>query len=78
MTPSAADSPSATEHEKPTVYRGASALIGGALVTLFCGIGALDLIIESGTQDLTGASILLLVAVVGAVVLSKRRTPAEE
>jgi hypothetical protein len=65
MTPFAAESPSSTE--KPTVYRGASALIGGILVVLFCGLGAIDLIVESGTQDLTGASVLLLVAVLAAL-----------
>jgi hypothetical protein len=67
MTPLAADSRSTTENEKPTVYRGAAALIGCALATLFCGIGAADLIIESGTRDLTGAAILLLVAVVSGI-----------
>ncbi len=67
MTPLAADSRSTTENEKPTVYRGAAALIGCALATLFCGIGAADLIIESGTRNLTGASILLLIAVLSAI-----------
>jgi hypothetical protein len=67
MTPFAAESRSTAENEKPTAYRGAGALIGGVLVVLFCGIGALDLIVESGTQDLTGASILLLVAVLAGL-----------
>src|SRR5882724_7645914 len=67
MTPLAADSRSTTENDKPTVYRGAAALIGCALATLFCGIGAADLIIESGTKNLTGASILLLVAVLSGI-----------
>jgi hypothetical protein len=67
MTPLAADSRSTTENEKPTVYRGAAALIGCALAALFCGIGAADLIIESGTRNLTGASILLLVAVLAGL-----------
>jgi len=67
MTPLAADSRSTTENEKPTVYRGAAALIGCALATLFCGIGAADLIIESGTRNLTGASILLLIAVLAGL-----------
>jgi hypothetical protein len=49
--------------EKPTVYRGLGALIGGALVTLFCLGGAIDLIVEQGRSDLVGASILCLVAV---------------
>jgi hypothetical protein len=48
--------------EKPTVYRGLGALIGGALVTLFCLGGAIDLIIEEGRADLIGAAILFLVA----------------
>lgn len=61
MTPLAADSrPPA---EKPTVYRGAAALIGGALVVLFCGFGSIDLMVESGTKDLPGAAILAFVAV---------------
>jgi hypothetical protein len=68
MTPLAAGSRPETEnHEKPTAYRGAAALIGGVLVVLFCGIGAIDLIVEAGTKDLTGASILLLVAVLAAL-----------
>jgi hypothetical protein len=65
MTPFAAETRSPTE--KPTVYRAAAALIGGVLVLLFCGIGAIDLIIEDGTQDLLGASILLLVAVLSGL-----------
>ena len=67
MTPFAVESRSTTDNEKPTTYRGAAALIGGALVVLFCGIGAIDLIVESGTQDLTGASLLLLVAVLAGL-----------
>lgn len=65
MTPLATDSRSTTE--KPTVYRGPAALIGGALVVLFCGFGAIDLLIESGTQDLVAAAILTLVAVLAAL-----------
>lgn len=61
MTPLTADPSSPSE--KPTVYRGAGALIGGALVVLFCGFGSVDLIVEDGTRDLTGAAILALVAV---------------
>lgn len=65
MTPLAAEShPTA---EKPTVYRGPAALIGGVLVVLFCGFGAIDLLIESGTRDLVAASILTLVAVLAAL-----------
>ncbi|MBR7834063.1 PH domain-containing protein [Actinospica durhamensis] len=48
--------------EKPTVYRGLGALIGGALVTLFCLGGAIDLLVEEGSADIIGASILFLVA----------------
>jgi len=65
MTPRTTDS--SLPAEKPTAYRGAAALIGGSLVALFCGFGAIDLIAESGTQDLVGASILLLVAVLAAL-----------
>lgn len=61
MTPLAADS--RPPNEKPTVYRGPAAFIGGILVVLFCGFGAIDLIAESGTGDLTGSAILALVAV---------------
>jgi len=49
--------------EKPTVYRGVGALLGGALVTLFCLGGAIDLLVEEGSADLVGAAILILVAV---------------
>jgi hypothetical protein len=61
MTPLAAESRTPTE--KPTVYRGPAALIGGALVVLFCGFGSVDLMIESGAEDLIGAAILALIAV---------------
>lgn len=61
MTPLAADSHQPSE--KPTAYRGAAALIGGGLVLLFCGFGSIDLMVESGTRDLVGAAILMLVAV---------------
>lgn len=54
--------PTSGSVEKPTVYRGSGALLGGAIVFLFCVGGALDLIIEEGTADLPGASIMLLVA----------------
>lgn len=65
MTPLAADSrPTA---DKPTVYRGPAALIGGALVVLFCGFGAIDLLVESGTRDLVAAAVLTLVAVMAAL-----------
>jgi len=48
--------------EKPTVYRGPGAVFGGALVFLFCLGGGFDLIIEEGTVDLPGASVMFLVA----------------
>jgi hypothetical protein len=48
--------------DKPTVYRGAGAVIGGAIVLLFCVGGAIDLMVEEGTADLPGAAVLLLVA----------------
>jgi hypothetical protein len=65
MTPLATESRSTAE--KPTVYRGPAALIGGALVVLFCGFGAIDLLIESGTQDLVAAAVLTLVAVLAGL-----------
>jgi hypothetical protein len=48
--------------EKPTVYRGPGAMLGGGIVVLFCLGGAIDLIVEEGTADLLGASVMLLVA----------------
>lgn len=48
--------------EKPTVYRGVGALLGGGLVMLFCLGGSIDLMVEEGTADLPGASIMFLVA----------------
>ena len=48
--------------EKPTVYRGPGAVVGGAVVLLFCVGGAVDLMVEEGTADLPGAAVLLLVA----------------
>jgi hypothetical protein len=48
--------------EKPTAYRGAGALVGGAVVILFCVGGAVDLLAEEGKADMPGASIMLLVA----------------
>ena len=65
MTPLAAGSRSTAE--KPTAYRGPAALIGGALVVLFCGFGAIDLLVESGTRDLVAAAVLTLVAVLAAI-----------
>lgn len=65
MNPLATESHSTAE--KPTVYRGPAALIGGALVVLFCGFGAIDLLIESGTQDLVAAAVLALVAVLAGL-----------
>lgn len=65
MTQPAADS--RPPNEKPTVYRGAAALIGGAIIALFCLFGSVDLMVEAGTRDLTGAAILMLVAVLAAI-----------
>ena len=65
MTPQGTDSRSTAE--KPTVYRGPAALIGGALVVAFCGFGAIDLLVEAGTQDIVAAAILTLVAVLAAL-----------
>jgi hypothetical protein len=48
--------------EKPTVYRGPGAFVGGAIVLLFCVGGAVDLMAEEGRADLPGAAVLLLVA----------------
>ncbi len=52
----------ASPAEKPTAYRGAGALVGGAVVILFCVGGAVDLLAEEGKADMPGASIMLLVA----------------
>ena len=49
--------------EKPTVYRGVGAILGGSLAVLFCLYGAIDLLVEAGVADLLGAAILLLVVV---------------
>jgi hypothetical protein len=57
--------PQADLAEKPTVYRGPGAVIGGAIVFLFCFGGGLDLLAEEGTVDLVGVSVLFLVAVLG-------------
>jgi hypothetical protein len=48
--------------EKPTVYRGAMALAGGVVVAALGVAGAVDLLVDSGTQDLVGAAVLLLIA----------------
>jgi len=57
-TPTASPEPA----EKPTVYRGPGAFVGGAIVLLFCAGGAVDLMVEEGSADLPGAAVLLLVA----------------
>ena len=61
--------PSGPQHvdlaDKPTVYRGPGAVFGGAIVFLFCLGGGLDLLIEEGTADLVGVSVLFLVAALG-------------
>lgn len=56
-TPTGAPQPA----DKPTVYRGPGALIGGVIVLLFCLGGAIDLIVEEGTVDLVGAAVMLVV-----------------
>ena len=48
--------------EKPTSYRGPGAVLGGGIVFLFCIGGGLDLLIEEGTVDMPGASVMFLVA----------------
>ncbi|HEV3174015.1 MAG TPA: PH domain-containing protein [Actinocrinis sp.] len=53
--------------EKPTVYRGVAALLGGAVAALFCLYGAIDLAVEVGSPDLIGIAVLVLVAVLAAV-----------
>ncbi len=45
------------------MYRGAAALIGGAIVAVLCAVLAIDLMAVSGTKDLVGAAILMFVAV---------------
>lgn len=52
----------ASPAEKPTAYRGAGALVGGAVVILFCVGGAVDLLAEVGKADMPGAAIMLVVA----------------
>lgn len=49
--------------EKPTVYRGVGAILGGGLAVLFCLYGAIDLMVEAGAADLIGEAILILVVV---------------
>ena len=49
--------------EKPTVYRGVGAILGGTLAVLFCLYGAIDLLVEAGSADLLGSAILILVVV---------------
>ncbi|HLK42496.1 MAG TPA: PH domain-containing protein [Thermoleophilia bacterium] len=53
--------------EKPTVYRGVAALLGGAVAALFCLYGAIDLAVEVGKPDLIGIAVLVLVAVLAAL-----------
>jgi Bacterial PH domain len=53
--------------EKPTVYRGVAAILGGAVAALFCLYGAIDLAVEVGSPDLIGIAVLVLVAVLAAV-----------
>jgi hypothetical protein len=53
--------------EKPTVYRGVGALLGGIVAVLFCLYGAIDLLVEAGSADLVGAAVLLLVAALALI-----------
>ncbi|HET9170425.1 MAG TPA: hypothetical protein VFN97_13360 [Actinospica sp.] len=53
---------SPADAEKPTAYRGVGAMVGGAVVMLFCIGGGVDLLAEEGKADMPGASIMLLVA----------------
>jgi hypothetical protein len=50
--------------QKPTVYRGVGSLVGGIIVAVMCLAGILDLLIESGTQDLLGVAVLTLIIAV--------------
>jgi hypothetical protein len=47
---------------KPTVYRGGAAFVGGLVVSVLCTLGIIDLLVESGTQDLFGAALLAVMA----------------
>lgn len=57
-TPTGAPGPA----DKPTVYRGPGAVIGGGIVLLFCLGGSIDLMVEEGRADLIGAAVMLVVA----------------
>ena len=58
----AVDAPApAAPQEKPTVYRGGAALVGGLIVAVLCVLGIIDLLVEGGTQDLVGVGVLALV-----------------
>jgi hypothetical protein len=48
--------------DRPTAYRGASALIGGAIVVLFCLGGAIDLLVEAGTANILTVAVMAFVA----------------
>jgi hypothetical protein len=54
--------PASGSADKPTAYRGPGAVFGGGVVLLFCLGGGLDLLIEEGTVDMAGASVMFLVA----------------
>jgi hypothetical protein len=53
--------------DKPTVYRGVGSFVGGVLVMVLCVAGAVDLVVETGSSDLFGASVMLLVAALAFV-----------
>jgi hypothetical protein len=58
---------SASPADKPTVYRSVAALLGGILAAAFCLYGAVDLLVESGSVDLIGVAVLLLVSALALV-----------
>ena len=62
MTTPTVPEPESGSADKPTSYRGPGAVLGGGIVFLFCLGGGLDLLIEEGTVDMPGASVMLLVA----------------
>jgi hypothetical protein len=63
QTPSLQRSPAA----RPTVYRSGSALVFGGIFAALCVAAAVDLVVETGTADLVGAAVLLVVAGVAVV-----------
>ncbi|HEV2634316.1 MAG TPA: hypothetical protein VGX23_04155 [Actinocrinis sp.] len=60
--PAPAPAAPAKPAEKPTVYRGGAAFIGGLIVVVLSIAGIIDLLIEGGSQDLIGDAVLALLA----------------